>query len=272
MTDQASFFERTARSAEQLRINFSASEFAALAADKGFTEDQICAVEEVFAYLEEEKKQTVINTLLRLSRLPMKVPKTFDNYDFDRLRGKDCAELRKLPSMAELYAGKNLAFIGPPGVGKTHLAEAYGRECCMRGMKTYFLKASEMNDRFTAAIHASRKASVINGLVKPTCLIIDEIGHCVFSKEATSMFFDVTDRRYQKEAPNSTIVTSNLQPHQWSPFFCGGDDLEDSLDRLFDNAKVITIKGTSYRGQTREVLAVEAETAGTRHQEIKQQR
>lgn len=45
MTDQASFFERTARSAEQLRINFSASEFAALAADKGFTEDQICAVE-----------------------------------------------------------------------------------------------------------------------------------------------------------------------------------------------------------------------------------
>ena len=73
----------------------------------------------------------------------------------------------------------------------------------MRGMKAYFLKATELNQRFTEAVKYGREGSAVNGLVKPTCLIIDEIGRCVFNKESTRMFFDVIDRRYNKEGPNT---------------------------------------------------------------------
>ena len=89
---------------------------------------------------------------------------------------------------------------------------AYGRKCCQNGLKAYFLKATELNQRLTDARKYGRESSTINGLVKPSCLIIDEIGRCVFDKENTRMFFDVIDRRYNKEGPNTMIFTSNKGP------------------------------------------------------------
>lgn len=58
-----------------------------------------------------------------------------------------------------------------------------GRQCCQLGLKTYFLKATELNQRLTDARKYGRESSTINGLVKPSCLIIDEVGRCVFDKE-----------------------------------------------------------------------------------------
>ena len=256
----ASPFELVEASSKVLKIDLSAKELATFAETHQLNRDQVKALADIFRYLEEKKHQTVIDTLLRLSRLPVKVPKTFENYEFDRIHGKDSDNVKNLPLLSEVHAGRNLAFIGPPGVGKTHLAEAYGRACCIEGMKSYFLKATELKEKFTAARKYGRESNVINSLVKPTCLIIDEIGRCVFDRESTSMFFDMVDRRYEKEGAKCMIFTSNRQPNDWQEFFRGEDDLNAALDRLFDNAKVITIKGNSYRGRKREVLAVEAGT------------
>ena len=256
----ASAFELVEASSIVLKVDLTAMDFASFVETQKFSPDQVKAIVEVFQYLKEKKHKTIIDTLLRLSRLPVKAPKTFENYEFDRIHGKDSDNVRNLPILSEVHAGKNLAFIGPPGVGKTHLAEAYGRACCFEGMKSYFLKATELKEKFTAARKYGRESNVINSLVKPTCLIIDEIGRCVFDRESTSMFFDMVDRRYEKEGAKCMIFTSNRQPNDWQEFFRGEDDLNAALDRLFDNAKVITIKGNSYRGRKREVLAVEAGT------------
>ena len=251
-------YNRIDADTKALHVDFSGQELAALAVKKGFTEDQLKAVSSVFDYMAEKKHDTVIQTLLNLSRLPLKAPKTFDNYDFARIHGQDAEELKKLSALSEVYSGMNIAFIGPPGVGKTHLAEAYGYKCCQLGMKSYFLKASELNDKFTAARKDGREARAITSLVKPTCLIIDEIGRCHFDHENTMMFFDMIDRRYAKEGPNTMIFTSNRQPSQWEEFFDGKDDLLATLDRLFDKARVFMIKGESYRGRECKTLAVEA--------------
>ena len=103
---------------------------ASFADDNTLSQEQLDAIASLFGHLEDKKHQTVIDFLLRTSRLPLKVPKTFDGYDFDRIHGKDSASVRNLSALTEVYAGKNIALIGPPGVGKTHLAQAYGRSCC----------------------------------------------------------------------------------------------------------------------------------------------
>ena len=104
----------------------------------------------------------------------------------------------------------------------------------------------------------SRESGAIASLVKPTCLIIDEIGRCTFDEENTNMFFDMVDRRYEKEGPKTMIFTSNKQPGAWGEYFTGQDDLLAALDRIFDNANVFDIKGNSYRGRACTTYAVEA--------------
>ena len=170
----------------------------------------------------------IIQTLLKMSRLPLKEPKTFDSFDFSHVHGKQVDALKNLPALTAVYAKKNLAFIGPQGVGKTHLAMAYGRE-----------------------------GSAVNSLVKPSCLIIDEIGRCVFNKESTRMFFDMIDRRYNKEGPNIIIFTSNKGPDKWGEFFSEDSSLLCALDRIFYDATVFMMKGDSYRGKKLETIAIE---------------
>ena len=134
---------------------------------------------------------------------------------------------------------------------------AYGRECCLQGYKTYFLKATELNQRFSEAIKYGREGSVVNGLVKPSCLIIDEIGRCVFNKENTRLFFDLIDRRYNKEGSYNIIFTSNKNPSQWRDIFNEDDALLCALDRIFDDATVFTIRGESFRGRKLDKVALQ---------------
>ena len=105
-------------------------------------------------------------------------------------------------------------------------------------------------------------------LVTPVNQIKEKRGRW-FVKDTSSYFvnnqagwlnqvIDQVDRRYQKEDPHCLIFTSNKQPNEWTEFFSCDDDLKAALDRIFDDAKVVTIKGESYRGRKREVLAVEA--------------
>ena len=243
-----------------LKLDFSSAELAQLTLEKSFSQDTLNGMVVLFEYLREKKEQTTIQTILRMSRLPQKVPKTFENFDFSVLRGKSLTDLEKLQSIRTLpvYAHRNLAFIGPAGTGKTHLAQAFGYECCKRGLKTYFIKASELRDKFTGARRAEKTASMLTSLVRPSCLIIDEIGHCEFDKENTRLFFDLIDRRYNKEGAYNIVFTSNRSPSLWRENFNEEDSLLCALDRIFDDAAVFNIMGESFRGKRLETYALQA--------------
>ena len=129
-------FEKFATAAATLKLDFSSEEFALYAEEHELSETEMAAVERVFTYLSEKKQQTTVHTLLRLSRLPTKAPRTFENFDFSLLKGRDVERLKALPSLSAIHSHRNLAFIGPAGTGKTHLA-AFGYACCQHGMKTY---------------------------------------------------------------------------------------------------------------------------------------
>ena len=133
--------------AARLGLPLEPAELATLASDHGMGDAELSALAVTLDHLAEKRRLASIETLLRLSRLPRKEPKTFDNFDFSRIQGRDAGALSNLPALADLYARRNVAFIGPGGIGKTHLSQAYGRECCLRGLKTYYIKASELKDK-----------------------------------------------------------------------------------------------------------------------------
>lgn len=239
-------------------------EVAELAVREDMGSEELSAVERVFGYLADRRHAQIIETLLRLSKLPQKPPKTFDNFDFKRIRGRDAQALGKLSALGNLHARKNIAFIGPGGIGKTHLAQAYGRECCLHGYKTYYLKANELRDKLRRALDSGSTSRIVSTLVKPSCLIVDEVGRCTFDRACTDLFFDVVDRRYEKDCPNTMILTSNTPVNNWNEFFTGDDTLLCALDRIFDRATVFLMKGASFRGVECDTLSVESTPVTTR--------
>ena len=102
------------------------------------------------------------------------------------------------------------------------------------------MKASELRDRFTAARRAGKTDSCLKSLVRPSCLIIDEIGHCEFDKENMRLFFDLIDRRYNKEGSFNMVFTSNKNPALWREDFNEDSTLLCALDRIIDEAAIQT--------------------------------
>ena len=260
-----SLYEKICSHASYLSLNLEAQELAQFIFDHQYDDSQIEAINTLLEHLAESKRETIVTTLLKMSRLPLKEPKTFENFDYDRLHGKQIDALKELPNLSALYARKNLAFIGPQGVGKTHLSMAFGRLCCEKGLKAYFLKATELNQKLHDARKYGRESSFIRWLVKPSCLIIDEVGHCEFDKANTRLFFDLIDRRYNKEGAFNIVFTSNKTPSTWRSNFNEDDSLLCALDRIFDDATVFNIKGDSYRGKRLETVTLQTGRVMTPH-------
>lgn len=246
---------------QKLRLNLTAEEIASIAAEQDFSKDTLTNLRYILEHVIEKKQNITVNTLLRLSRLPLRHPKTYDEFDFSAIHGKDAERLKNLQTLSPLYAHKNVILVGPAGTGKTHLAQAFGYECCQHGFKTYFIKMTELRDRMITARSTGKTGRLINSLVRASCLIIDEVGHCQFDKENTQLFFDLVDRRYNKEGNFNMVFTSNKMPSEWNSNFSESDSLLCALDRIFDQAIVFTLRGSSFRGQGREVINLETRRA-----------
>ena len=92
---------------------------------------------------------------------------------------------------------------------------------------------SELRDKFTAAEGPVRKRPFSTALVRLSCLIIDEVGHCEFDKENTRLFLDLIDRRYSKEGNFNIVFTGNKPPSHWRTNFNEDDALLCAPDWIF---------------------------------------
>ena len=104
-------FEKMKTAISVLKLDFTTEEFATFADDQELSEEAIEAVQTVFSYISEKKQQTTVQTLLKLSRLPKKAPKTFENFDFSLLKSRDLDRIRALPSLGAVYSHRNLALL-----------------------------------------------------------------------------------------------------------------------------------------------------------------
>jgi len=182
-------------------------------------------------------------TLLHFARFPYL--KTIDGFDFSFQPSIDKKRILELATLRFLRNGENVIFLGPPGVGKTHLAVSLGLKAAEAGCRVYFTNVSDMVSRLTKAYADGKLEERMRVYLNARLLIVDEIGYLPLDRHTSSLFFQVICKRYEK---GSIILTSNKSYGDWGEIFAGDTVIASAiLDRLLHHSTTLNIKGESYR-------------------------
>ena len=188
------------------------------------------------------RHQKGIEARLKAARFPW--VKTMEQFDFSFQPTIDRKVIRELSSVGFVERGENIIILGPPGVGKTHLAAALGVKALEAGHTVLFLTLESMITRLTRARMENRVERQLIQFVSPKVLIIDEMGYLPMNRDEAGLFFRLLARRYEKA---STIITSNKSFVDWGEIFNDQVLATAILDRLLHHCTTLNIKGESYR-------------------------
>lgn len=205
---------------------------------------------ETIGYLVEQewasKNSATIQTRMRSAGFPVK--KRIEEFDFGFQPSIDQTVIRDLATLRFVENGENVVFLGPPGVGKTHLAIGLGAAAIEQGVSVLFINASVLIEQLKEAYHTGHQDSCLKRLNRPRLLIIDEIGYLPFDAPAAYCFFQLVSRRYEGR---STIFTSNKTFADWGEIFQDQVIAAALLDRILHHCTVVNIRGASYRMKDR---------------------
>ncbi|MFI9366520.1 IS21-like element helper ATPase IstB [Kitasatospora sp. NPDC053057] len=182
------------------------------------------------------------HTALRLSKLPHH--KTLDDYDFAFQPDLDPRKVKDLATLAFIEARSNAAFLGPPGVGKTHLAVALAVAACRAGYSVYFTTLDDMVRNLRAADTAGRLTIKMRTYLRSSVLVIDEVGYQTLTRDDANLLFQVVSKRYEK---GPILLTSNKTYSEWGQVFSDDVLATAILDRLLHHCTTLPINGPSYR-------------------------
>jgi DNA replication protein DnaC len=236
--------ERIALASERLHLPDLPGIVTALAEDAAAADVSLTDfVDAVLAAQVEASDRRATETVMRLASFPVR--KTVEEFDFAFQPSINRKQVLELSGCAFVERAENVVLLGPPGVGKTHLAIALGIEAARRRIQTKFTTAAKMMASLSEARTSGTFTRRLATYVRPRLLIIDEVGFLPLGAEEASLLFEVVCRRYEH---SSIVLTSNKSYGAWAEVFSGDEVIATAiLDRLLHHATTISIKGESYR-------------------------
>jgi DNA replication protein DnaC len=204
-----------------------------------------------------ETKARRLRGRLRFAHYP--VHKSLAEFDFDFQPGLDRKQVAELSTLRFVEERRNVILLGPPGVGKTHLAIGLGIAATEAGYWTYFTTAADMVHALEAAHREGAAPYKLRTYLGPSVLVIDELGYLPMDQASANWMFQVVSRRADR---GSIVLTSNRGFGDWGQVFADPAVAAAIIDRLLGNGTVVNIRGRSYRMRAYDAAAAEEGGAG----------
>jgi DNA replication protein DnaC len=188
------------------------------------------------------RKNNLINRRVKAARFPETT--SLENFDFSFNVSISKKTIMQLMSTAFITKCQNILFVGPPGVGKTHIALAIGYAAVCNGYSVYYRSSFDLVSDMAEALRSGTRKEMVAKLIGYNLLIIDEFGMKSMPQTAADDLLEIIHRRYQTA---STIIATNRPVSDWGAILGDVPATSAILDRFLDNAELIQIKGKSYR-------------------------
>lgn len=248
MTEAALSVAALSLQLEELGLTFLSAGLESFLADPRRAE--VTMVESLREFMDIEasaRKERTARTRLKLSGMPQ--VKRLEDFDPSWLKGGlPPARFEELKSLSFVERKENVIFLGPSGVGKTHLMLALGHRACISGYSAYHITCRDAIERLLRARDQNRLRKALSWFRKPNVLLIDEVGHEPLTPEQAHVFFQLVNTRYET---GPIVMTSNRPFAKWAELMSDEAVATAMLDRLLHHAQVFSLKADSYRMKNR---------------------
>lgn len=204
---------------------------------------------ELVSYEEKRREEKMIEKHLKWAKFPYH--KTLKEFDIKELPSLSERQLKQLQELSWLEESFNLVFLGPPGVGKTHIAIGLGLEAIYKGQRVSFVSMGELVPLLKTEEFLRKSQLQMKRIRQSDLIIIDDLMYMAMDQNEANLFFQLVNHLYER---SSIILTSNKGPEAWGELLGDQGITTAILDRLLHRSEVIHFEGASHRIKYRESL------------------